>query len=179
MKIPDQIKTKRLMLRPYIEDDFHFFFKFLEDPRVTRFLRFTEKQKTRQGARNFFDGVLLSYAGSQPIFALSIVHRKENIYIGTCGLTPLSDGTGFECYYVLIPDYWGRGFAVEAMSGLCQYAFSEFRIDRIVALVHPENHASKRVAEQMGMSDDSQVFDRETGIFVNQYIIRKNDRLAS
>ena len=178
MKIPDQLLSDRLILRPYVEDDFGAFFDFLSDPTATRFLRFTKEQKTWHGAKAFFNDVIQSYAGYQPIFALAIIHKEKGTYLGSCGLSPLSDGIGVECYYVLLPSYWGRGFAVEAVSALFHYAFSELRIGKIIALVHPENHTSRQVAEQLGMTHQGLVFDKETGQNVNCYLLLKKDYLT-
>lgn len=175
MKIPGRLNTERLILRPYEEDDFAAFYDFLCDPAATRFLRFTDEQKSRHGASAFFDEVLASYAGHQPIFALAIIHKEKKDYIGSCGFSPLSDGTGLECYYAISPDHWGQGFAVEAVTAIFNYAFSELRIDRIVALVHPENHSSRKVAEELGMTYQDMIFDKEAGMNVDYFLLRRQD----
>jgi len=178
MKIPHELITERLLLRPYVEDDFDAFFDFLRDPDATRFLRFTEEQKTQHGARAFFMKVIQSYASYHPIFSLAIIHKEKGTYIGSCGLSPLSDGSTVECFYVLLPSYWGSGFAVEAVSAVFHYAFSELRVNKIVALVHPENHPSRHVAEQLGMTYQGIVFDNETGQNVNCFSLLKKDYLT-
>jgi len=175
MKIPDPLTTDRLIVRPYEEDDFAAFYDFLSDPEATRFLRFTPEQKTPEGARAFFDLVLESYTSIKPIVALAIVHRATTTYIGSCGLTALADGTGVECYYVLLPRYWGSGYAVEAASALFDFAFSELRIDRILAVISPENQSSLRVAERLGMEDQGLVFDREVSEYVYQFVLWAKD----
>ena len=177
MKIPNELITERLILRQYVEDDFDAFFNFLSDPTATRFLRFTEEQKTQHGARAFFYEVIQSYASYQPIFALAIIHKEKETYIGSCGLSPLSDGSSVECFYALLPSYWGSGFAVEAVSAIFRYAFSELRIEKIVAQIHPENRPSRHVAEQLGMMNQGMIVDKETGKNVNCFVLMKKDYL--
>jgi len=147
MKIPKIIRTERLVLRPYAEDDFEAFFEFVCDAEATRYLRFTPEQKTHEGAKAFFNDVIDSYAGSKPLFVLAITCARAGQYMGSCGLVPLKDGTGVECYYVLLQQFWGRGFASEAVRALFGHAFTELRINRIVALIRKEYHHSQGVGE--------------------------------
>jgi ribosomal-protein-alanine N-acetyltransferase len=174
MKIPKIIRTERLVLRPYAEDDFEAFFEFMCDTEATRYLRFTPEQKTHEGAKTFFKDVIDSYAGSKPLFVLAITCARAGQYMGSCGLVPLEDGTGVECYYVLLSQFWGRGFASEAAKALFDHAFKELRINRIVALIRQENHNSQRVVERLGMRHNGMVFDRTISENVMLFSIDKN-----
>ncbi len=49
------------------------------------------------------------------------------------------------------PDLWGRGFASEAGGCAIAHAFETLDVDRLVSIVHPENGASKRVQERLGL----------------------------
>ena len=175
MKIPKCLRTDRLLLRPYIEEDFNAFFEFISDTEAIRYLRFTPEQKTREDAEAFFKEVIDSYGGPTPLFVLAITCQETGQYMGSCGLMPLADGTGVECYYVLLRGYWGRGFASEATNALIDYAFKELRIDRIVALVRPENHHSQRVAERLGMSSKGMVYDRTVAENVTLFSIERKE----
>jgi RimJ/RimL family protein N-acetyltransferase len=48
--------------------------------------------------------------------------------------------------------YWGHGYAFEAAAAVSAYAFDELRLERIVALSRPENAASIRILEKLGMN---------------------------
>jgi RimJ/RimL family protein N-acetyltransferase len=56
-----------------------------------------------------------------------------------------------ELVHVLAADAWGQGYATEAASALRDYAFNHLRLRRLIALIDPENHASSRVAEKVGI----------------------------
>jgi len=159
MKTPKALVTERLIIRRFVVDDFDAFFDFLGDSEATRFLGFPPEQKTPDGARAFFDSVIESYRSHRPIFSLAIVRREDDTYLGSCGLSPLEDGAGVECYYVLLQEYWGRGYALEALVRLFDYAFTELRIDRITARIHPGNRSSRKVAESLGMEPQGTVYD--------------------
>ena len=50
----------------------------------------------------------------------------------------------------LAQPYWGKGLATEVASVWVRAAFDDFHIDRLTAIVHPENLASIRVLEKLG-----------------------------
>jgi len=47
--------------------------------------------------------------------------------------------------------FWGKGYATEAALATLKFGFEHFTLDHIIALVHPENAASRRVIEKCGM----------------------------
>ena len=54
-------------------------------------------------------------------------------------------------WYLLHPDAWGRGYAVEAVAALLEFGFGELKLHRIWADCDPRNAASCRLAEKLGM----------------------------
>ncbi|MBD3274659.1 MAG: GNAT family N-acetyltransferase [Candidatus Marinimicrobia bacterium] len=147
--IPEVLTTQRLVLRPFIPEDKPRFLDFMLDNEATQYLNFTEEQKTVEGAGELFDAILASYETDEPIFSLAI-QLKDAEYIGSCGLSPIEDGI-WECYYSLNREYWGNGYATEAMSRLKDYAFQEMHIKELRAYMSPENPNSANVAEKIGM----------------------------
>jgi RimJ/RimL family protein N-acetyltransferase len=68
------------------------------------------------------------------------------------GLQILEDGPEVELGYKLGPEYRGRGYATEAGRAWLAYGFETLGLDRIVAVAWPENAASWRVMEKLGMT---------------------------
>ena len=52
----------------------------------------------------------------------------------------------------LLREHWGQGLATEAARASRDYAFVQLGVERLVAQIHPENSASRRVAEKIGMT---------------------------
>jgi len=78
--------------------------------------------------------------------------REKNELIGWSGLQFLPETDEIEVAYLLAPAYWGQGLATEAAKASLRYGFEELGLENVVAIVHPENAASRRVIEKLGMS---------------------------
>ena len=79
--------------------------------------------------------------------------RDTGDVIGDCGLCPLAlKGPDIEVGYHFAPAHWGKGYATEAARACVQFAFETLRLDRIVAVTHPDNAASARVLEKCGLT---------------------------
>ncbi len=63
----------------------------------------------------------------------------------------LSEAAETELNYVFAKSVWARGYATEAARALCTFAAEHLRLPRLIALIDPENRASARVAEKVGM----------------------------
>ena len=173
MKVPHKIETQRLVLRPYQKKDIEPFLEFMLDIKATRYLDFTDEQRTEKGARELFDFVIKSYTTNEPVFAIVIALKKNNEFVGSCGLSPLADKNTVECYYSLFPRYWKKGFATEAMRALLKYAFEQLMVTEVVAFASPYNTPSWRVAERIGMTFRGVVENVHTGLKGKKFSITK------
>lgn len=76
--------------------------------------------------------------------------------IGFCGLKYLDELDEVDIGYRFLPEHWGRGYATEAGRASLAFGFDvlgpELSLERIIALVLPENAASIRVIEKLGMT---------------------------
>jgi ribosomal-protein-alanine N-acetyltransferase len=89
-------------------------------------------------------------------WAIDVIEEKEiGRFIGWAGLQFLPDTDEVEVAYMLERDYWGRGLATEAANEALRYGFDQLKVDEIVGIVHPENAASIRVIEKLGMVFDT------------------------
>jgi len=72
----------------------------------------------------------------------------DRTIIGVCGLDPREDGP--EIGYWLGVDYWGQGYATEAVRALIDHAFGELGYEALAAGARVSNPASRRVLEKCG-----------------------------
>jgi len=169
MKIPERLETERLIIRPFLAEDFELFYKFMSDRNATKYMIFTEENKTYDGAKKLVEDTIKSYNTDKPLFALTIADRNTNQFLGSCGVAPLEKEGEVECYYIILPEYWGRGLATEALKKLIEYTFLELKMSKISAFIFPENKASIAVAKKAGMQFQEKVKRKQYG---NEEIMR-------
>ena len=87
-------------------------------------------------------------------YGLWIVETLDGEFLGDCGLTwqQVNDRSELEVGFHIRADSWGRGYATEAAAACKEFALAELDVVQLVAIIHPENMASRRVAEKIGMS---------------------------
>ena len=87
------------------------------------------------------------------------IHKESGKFIGRCGMLPWEiDGKlEIEIAYLLDKEFWHQGLATEAANGILLYGFEKLHLTRLICLMHPENVASQKVAERIGMKLESQV----------------------
>jgi ribosomal-protein-alanine N-acetyltransferase len=81
-----------------------------------------------------------------------ILPKGENQIVGWAGLQFLPELDETEVGFLLDQPFWGKGLATEAARASLNYGFEQCDLEHIIALVHPENLASRRVIEKGGMT---------------------------
>lgn len=81
----------------------------------------------------------------------AVTRSGEEEIIGWAGLQFLKELDETEVGYLLAPAHWGKGYATEAAQAALCFGFNRFDLDHIIALVHPDNLASRRVIEKCGL----------------------------
>jgi len=76
---------------------------------------------------------------------------KEQL-IGWCGLQLLPETEETEVGFLLSKAFWSQGLTTEAAKASLRYGFENLGLKCIVGITHPENIASQRVIEKLGMS---------------------------
>ena len=152
MKLIQRIETSRLVIRPFTAQDVEPFIELMLDVEATRYLMFSEEQKTANGARSLLDTVMDSYTGEHPIHSYALTLRDDT-WIGSCGVSEVSAGGIWECYYSLLPRYWGHGYATKATTSLIAHCFQHSSVSEIRAYMSPDNLPSQKVALRVGMAD--------------------------
>ncbi|WP_119065683.1 GNAT family N-acetyltransferase [Aggregatilinea lenta] len=146
-----QIDTARLTLRPFVpEDAVPYFHAIFDDADVMRYLP--------GGAPLPMERVLMlldrvhTHWGAYGYGLWAVILREEHTLIGHCGIQRLPDVPDIELAYAIARPYWGRGLVTEAARASLRFGFERVGLERIMALAVPENTASRRVMEKIGMT---------------------------
>jgi RimJ/RimL family protein N-acetyltransferase len=86
-------------------------------------------------------------------FGMWIIEERETgEFLGRAGLYEEHGWPGIEVAWTVRRDRWGEGIATEGGAAALEYAFTELGRDRVISIIHPENAASIRVAEKLGLT---------------------------
>lgn len=143
-------ETERLCLRQFNESDTEAVFAMRSDADVMRFIR--EPQNINETVN--WIKLVSSHWADEKIGFCAVVEKASQKLIGWCGLWRLKETGETEVGYAIAKEFWGRGLATEAARRFLEYGFEELEVDEIVAVARPENKASRRVMERLGMQYD-------------------------
>lgn len=150
------LKTERLILRPWCEEDFEPFAKLKADPRVMEhFPTLLSIEESTALAKKFQKNIDERGWG---FWAVSLIESKE--FIGAIGLNAIDSSfpdhlaLKTEVGWKLAYDYWGKGYATEGAKACLQFGFETLNLDEIVAFTVAQNVRSRAVMEKLGMHRD-------------------------
>jgi [ribosomal protein S5]-alanine N-acetyltransferase len=144
------IHTPRLLIRSFTLDDAEAMFKVLGDPETMHYFSvwLAKSVANAQGFIRWVTGMERDHGYS----FWAVVEKETGEVIGDCGLAPLEgEGPEVELGCDLRRDRWNRGYATEAGAACLEYGFDVLKLDRIIAVTHPDNTAARRVVEKLGM----------------------------
>jgi RimJ/RimL family protein N-acetyltransferase len=87
------------------------------------------------------------------VFGIDLIDTKQFIGLIAMNLGKQNYRTA-EVWYKIHKDYWGRGYASEALTKLLEFGFNELKLHRIEAGCAVDNLASIRVLEKAGMTQE-------------------------
>ncbi|WP_163509282.1 GNAT family N-acetyltransferase [Fodinicola acaciae] len=141
--------TDRLSFRQMTDADLDDMATLFADPAV---MRYYPRTKTREEAQGWIDWSKRLYRDEG--FGLWILTLRSGEFIGDCGLTvQVVEGVReIEVGYHVRADLQGNGYATEAAAACRDHAAKALGVRRLVAIIHPDNVPSQRVAEKIGLS---------------------------
>lgn len=140
--------SQRIRFRAMTDDDLDDVAALLGDPVV---MTHYPAPKTREQARAWIDWNQRNYA--EHGFGLWVIETRAHAFIGDCGLTwqDVNGRSELEVGYHVRTAAQGQGFATEAAAACLEFARSVLGAPTLVAIIHPDNIASQRVAEKIGL----------------------------
>lgn len=145
---PALLCTERLGLRPRTLADLDANLAMDLDPRVHRYISAKAPDPEAWRARLAAQVV----AGWPPTGGIWVVERRDEPgFLGWCGLFPLGHCGLIEIGYRYVAAAWGQGIASEAAAAVLDHGFRQPGLDPIVAVTHPDNRASQRVLQKIGL----------------------------
>jgi ribosomal-protein-alanine N-acetyltransferase len=167
-----RVETERLHLRALREEDAETLAGIFSHPDVVRYSggRSPSLDEVREGIRSH----IVEHYQSRGYGLLAAELRETGEVVGRVGLltTEVDDSGDPELHYHLSPEAWGSGLATEAARAVIEWGFREREVGRVVAVIHPDNHASRRVAEKCGLTFCKDVEIDGSGTFQVYHVTR-------
>ncbi|EHQ91675.1 GNAT family N-acetyltransferase [Desulfosporosinus youngiae] len=144
------LQTPRLYMRKIKTDDYSSVCAILQDIEV---MYAWEHAFSNEEVVQWIDKNIMRYNRDRYSY-WAVIEKVSNKLVGVTGL--ISEQADDENYvgvgYIYRKSYWGNGYAFEAASACVDYAFNSLHLNEITAQIRPENKASRKVAERLGMS---------------------------
>jgi len=143
------VESERLLFRKFTVDDLPALIEQRSDPDVNKFLGGSKLQNPEALAKRI--RFYISCYESHGFGMCGMIWKPTGEMIGSAGLQPLDGTEEIEVGYSMIKEYWGRGIGTEAARVWMNHGFREHNLERIVAVAHTENRASRHIMEKLGM----------------------------
>lgn len=137
------LQTERLLLRRFRVADWPDLYRYLSDETVVRYEpydTYTEKECRKEAAARARDDSFIAVC----------LKEEGGPMVGNLYFAPREYET-WEIGFVFAARYQGKGYAYESACALMEYAFAQRRVRRIIAVCNPENTASWRLLERLGL----------------------------
>lgn len=144
------IDTERLRLRRLTLDDAGLMLSIWNDPAFIRFVGDRSIRTIEEARAALEAGAFKLYAehGFGP-YRMSL--KSNGSAVGICGLFRRAGLEDTDIGFATLPQHCGRGYGFEAARAVVEHARIDARLTRLTALVSPENVASVRLIEKLGM----------------------------
>jgi len=142
------LETERCFLREMNIDDAPSIFRLNMHPDILKFTTDPPFKSVSEAAEFIKKYDAYSKTG---FGRWAVIHKQTGEFLGWCGLKFIPEENEVDIGYRFLPEYWGKGYAVETATACCKWGFHKKGLKRIVARIHKDNLRSIRVAEKMKM----------------------------
>jgi RimJ/RimL family protein N-acetyltransferase len=144
------METAHLFLRRFTLDDAEAYLPLISLPEIIRYTGDTPASSVEEArevlrSRPLRDYVLHGYG------RLAVIEKASGRLVGFSGLKYVEELGEVDLGYRFLPDCWGKGYATESARAVMAHGLRELGIRRVVGTVHPDNPASARVLEKLGL----------------------------
>jgi len=162
----EQQETKRLYFRKVLPSDFDAWLPFFYDPDSTKYwegLPDTPEKACREQFERIFERYTEDLGGMN-----ALIDKKTEKLIGLCGLLlqTVDAIQELEIGYSLLPNYRGKGFAIEAAKACKDYAFDQQLAPSLISIIQIHNLPSQKVALKNGMHNSKTTNYKNNPVYI-------------
>ncbi|MBU3191845.1 GNAT family N-acetyltransferase [Clostridium bowmanii] len=150
-----EIKSERLILKELKQKDLVFMYKMASEPLVYFYDEDEEPPSEEQIYEKYNKKIskMKENAGKHFIFLINLL--PEEVPIGEVHIQlNWEEHREWEIGYVLHTNYWGNGYASEAVKLVLKHIFENLNAHRVVGFCNANNKKSSNLMERVGMNRD-------------------------
>ena len=146
------LETDRLIIRDWKADDWLLVQPMASDSAVMQYIGHYQPWPQKEIQQFVLNRIRDSEERGWTMWPLVLKEGGE--FVGYCGFLRRRHGEydgEVEMGYAIAREHWSKGLTAEASRRILEYGFETFEFDRVIASARPENTASIRVMQKMGM----------------------------
>jgi [ribosomal protein S5]-alanine N-acetyltransferase len=144
--------SARLAFREVLESDFDAWLRFCSYPDSLKYIMPQSTKSPEENCRDWFDKVKHRYENNLGVMN-ALIERESGLLVGQAGLLiqTVDDEDLMEISYSIMPEFRGKGYALEAAQKCRDFAFENDLSELLVSTIIKGNSASIQVAQRNGM----------------------------
>ncbi|WP_017415250.1 GNAT family N-acetyltransferase [Clostridium tunisiense] len=142
------------------EDDFEYFFKLVSNEKIMT-MNFG-RVFTLEEAKKYYEKVLSINEKSKDLGQFKVFEGSNKDFIGLGAIVANEDVTEVEIEYLLLTDYWGKGYGCSIAETLVSMASGVKSIKKVTAIADPNNIGSKKILLKNGFVS-SEIYEIDDG----------------
>ncbi|MGH8129508.1 MAG: GNAT family N-acetyltransferase [Steroidobacteraceae bacterium] len=153
------LDAPRVQLRWLAEPDVNALFAVFSDRTMMRYWS-TPAMTARDEAEAYLARIHNGFR-NKSLFQWGLERKEDGQVVGICTLFHIdSDNGRAELGYGLGSEYWGKGYMMEALTALINFAFTTLELRRLEADVDPRNENSLRILGKLGFQREGLLRER-------------------
>ncbi len=165
-------ETERLILRPTSETDAEFILELMNTPKWIKYIGDRDINTIKE-AEEYIHDKMTPQLKRLGFSNYTVIRKSDDIKLGACGLYDREGLDDIDIGFAFLPQYEGRGYALESSKRIKEAAKKEFSIKRLCAITTKDNHSSQRLLEKLGfeLKGSTKLPNDEEELFVYKAIL--------
>lgn len=136
--------TNRIYFKKFLsEDDFQYFLDLVSNEKVM--VMNYGRVFLLEEAKKCYSRMLESNKNHEDFGSFKVFEKNTSTFMGSGALIVNNDFTEAEIEYMLLPEYWGKGYGSEIVNELLNKAKETKSIHQVTAIIDPNNIASRKI----------------------------------
>ena len=143
-------ETERLWLRPFCCEDLELILRLYTDSEILRYTPFDIMN--REAAELHLAKIVRDWElDPQQSFEFAMIRKEDGAAVGRSHILIDQETDTGMIGWLLLKEHWGKHYALESGKALIHCCFETLGLHRVNAVCNPDNMASRRVLEQLGL----------------------------